>query len=174
MKAPWFFSGPVGGTFTALATIGPLGTRLPAPGTWGSAAGLLLYSAGLVPFNNPQRWTVFLGVMLALILLAIISSAIAEKFLQKKDPGCVIIDEVVAMPLVFIGLENTMRHAQQPWVWLLLGFGLFRFFDILKPLGIKQLQKLPGGLGIVADDLAAAAAAGLVLHTLHFGITFLR
>ena len=85
--------------------------------------------------------------------------------MAKKDPGEVILDEFVAMPLCFLGWP-AMLHPLQPWAVFLLGLGLFRLFDILKPFGIRRLQYLPGGWGIVIDDTAAALAA---CATLHFG-----
>ena len=75
-------------------------------------------------------------------------------------------DEFVAQPLVFMGIQwGSPVHLFDTRTLLVLacGFALFRFFDILKPLGIGRLQSIPGGTGVVADDLAAALAAGLVL-----------
>jgi phosphatidylglycerophosphatase A len=95
----------------------------------------------------------------------------AEKRLQMRDPGMIVLDEFVAVPLVFVGMGGYGGIIAQHGGWpvLLGGFGLFRFFDILKPLGIKRLQNLPGGLGCVADDLAAGLAACVSLHLiLHF------
>lgn len=87
----------------------------------------------------------------------------AEHRLGQKDPGEVILDEFVVMPLCFLGWESLIGRIP-PWAVLLVGFGLFRFFDILKPLGISRLQRWPGGWGIVADDLGAALAACATLH----------
>ena len=80
----------------------------------------------------------------------------------------IVLDEFVAVPLVFFGLGGTngLIAYYGGWPILLLGFGLFRFFDILKPLGISRLQNLHGGVGCVADDLAAALASCICLHLL--------
>jgi phosphatidylglycerophosphatase A len=86
----------------------------------------------------------------------------AEFRLGEKDPGCVILDEMVAMPLCFVTSAG-LRNRFSMWVILLGGFLLFRFFDIVKPFGIKKLQNFNGGIGIVVDDLAAAIYAASVL-----------
>jgi phosphatidylglycerophosphatase A len=147
------------GLVVATATLGPLGARLPAPGTWGSAAGLLYY---LVFFSRlPALW--FIPLCLLTLYLAVAFCGEAELRLGESDPGKIILDEVVAIPLCFLHAQ-VLLHAMPHWVVLLAGFALFRFFDILKPLGIARLQKLPGGWGVVADDAAAALATCASLH----------
>jgi phosphatidylglycerophosphatase A len=150
-----------------LSTLGPLGLVKKGPGTVGSVAGLVLYT---VLFHHSS----FFGFVLMSALLTYLAVGIcdaAEKRLQMRDPGMIILDEFIAMPLVFFGMGGygglIAEHGS--WPVLLGGFALFRFFDILKPLGISKIQNLPGGLGCVADDLAAAAAACVSLHLiLHF------
>lgn len=101
------------------------------------------------------------------IYLGIVFCGQAELWIGKPDPGEIILDEFVAIPLCFIGTHTIME--QYPvWIIMLLAFCLFRFFDIVKPLGIKRLQKLEGGLGIVADDLAAAIATCVCIHTIFY------
>jgi phosphatidylglycerophosphatase A len=73
----------------------------------------------------------------------------------KKDPSCVVIDEIAAVPVALAGVGG--------W-WIVLGFCLFRLFDVWKPWPIRQSQELPGGWGIVVDDLLAAGAACGVTH----------
>lgn len=90
----------------------------------------------------------------------------AELRLGKVDPGEVILDEYVAMPLCFLGWSE-LTLTWPAWAVLLAGFALFRFFDILKPLGIARLQNLPSGWGVVLDDLAAALVACGGLHVGH-------
>jgi phosphatidylglycerophosphatase A len=87
----------------------------------------------------------------------------AEVRLNQRDPGQVILDEVVAIPLCFLGWPAIVA-VLPVWAALLVGFALFRLFDITKPLGISRLQDLPGGWGVVVDDLAAALAACATLH----------
>lgn len=150
-----------------IATLGPVGRIKKAPGTWGSVAGLLLYA---VCFHQSG----LLGYLLLasfLTFLAIGFCDAAEQRLQMRDPGMIVLDEFVAVPLVFFGMGGSQGLVVQHGGWpvLLAGFALFRFFDVLKPLGIKRLQNLPGGVGCVVDDLAAGLAACITLHViLHF------
>ena len=141
------------------ATLGPVGRRLPAPGTWGSLAGLLYFFAGFAGMD--LAWQLILGGLGAWLAVGICGEA--ELRLERTDPGEVILDEVVAMPFCFLGWAS-LRASLPPWVVGLAGFALFRFFDINKPFIINKLQKLPGGWGVVADDLAAALATCAVLH----------
>lgn len=141
------------------ATLGALGRNLPAPGTWGSAAGVLFFFVFFARLG-------VVGNLLASAVAAYLAVGLcgeAEIRMKKKDPGEVVLDEVVAMPLCFLGWD-TLTRAWPVWLVLLAGFALFRLFDIAKPLGIRRLQALPGGWGVVADDLAAALAACAVLH----------
>lgn len=144
----------------AVATLGPLGTRLPAPGTWGALAGtgyffLLFRSVG---------WEVNLVWTALACYVAVAFCGDAARRLGQTDPGEVILDEFAVMPLVFLGWRAGAVAELPAWVALAAGFGLFRFFDILKPLGIDRLQRWPGGWGIVVDDCAAALAACGALH----------
>lgn len=143
----------------AAATLGPLGRKLPAPGTWGALAGLL-YFAGF--FSRATLGENLLASALG-AYLAVALCGEAEVRLGEKDPGKVILDEFIVMPLCFLGWRDLSGHLSFAVV-LLAGFGLFRFFDIVKPLGIGRLQRLPGGWGVVADDVAAALAACATLH----------
>ncbi|MGF1483216.1 MAG: phosphatidylglycerophosphatase A [Opitutales bacterium] len=145
-----------------VATILGLGRSGAAPGTRGSAAGLLWY---LIAFH----WTAPLPALLIFLASCYVAIAFcheAEARLYKEDPSEVILDEFVAVPLVYLLIPFHAFNETTLYVVLALGFGLFRFFDIVKPLGIARLQKLEGGLGVVVDDLAAAFAANLTLHLL--------
>ena len=149
------------------ATMGPIGRIRKAPGTWGTVVGMAVYA---VFFHNASP----IGFIILAALSAYLSVAIcdaAEKRLQMRDPGMIVLDEVVAVPLVFIGMGGNAGLIVQHGGWpvLLAGFALFRLFDILKPFGISKLQNLPGGLGCAADDWAAGLAACVCLHLiLHF------
>lgn len=147
------------GFVIACATLGPLGRKLPAPGTWGSLAGLLYF---VVFFYRANIGGILVGSALA-SYLAVGLCGEAEIRLRKKDPGEVILDEVIAIPLCFLGWRSLLGVAPL-WVLLLAGFALFRLFDILKPFGIARLQALPGGWGVVVDDVAAALVACATLH----------
>ena len=140
-----------------LARLGPLGT-LKAPGTWGSLAGIAWYV--LISFQLDML--ISLAITAAATYVAIGICGEAEVRLKKRDPGEIVLDEFIAIPICFIGIP--VNQFSEPWIILLIGFAVFRFFDIVKPLGIKRLQHLPGGTGVVMDDIAAALATCVVLH----------
>jgi len=141
------------------ATLGPLGRRLPAPGTWGSAAGLIYFTVLFYP-RGPLGYTLLCA---AGLYFAVAMCGEAEFRIGRKDPGEVILDEFAAMPLCFLGWP-ALLGTLPVWAIMLAGFALFRLFDIVKPFGIRRLQDLPGGWGVVIDDVAAALAACLALH----------
>jgi len=150
-----------GNWVAAVATLGPIGQKLPAPGTWGSLAGLLYFR---VFFTRVNTWE-NIGISVVAAVIAAWFCGMAEVVLGKKDPGEVILDEFVAMPLCFL-FWPTLVQRWPVWAVLLGGFALFRFYDILKPLGISRLQNIKGGWGVVIDDTAAALAACATLHVL--------
>lgn len=128
-----------------------------SPGTFGSAAALplcvLVWLLGLA-FGTPFAFL----LITALVIVSIVVAEEAEKLLGEKDPPCVVIDEFAGMLITFAGISLT-------WEVAIVGFLLFRFFDILKPIPVRTLEKiLPGGAGIVMDDVAAGVMAGLVLQ----------
>lgn len=143
----------------ALATLGPIGNKLLAPGTWAAFIGLWFY---VLCFRGLSFLSFFCLSALC-VYIAILICDRAEHHLQTRDPDCIVLDEFVAMPICFLGFhEHLETHGL--WGLLLLGFMLFRYFDIWKPLGIYKLQDLPGGLGIVIDDVVAALATNVLLH----------
>lgn len=144
---------------TWIATVGGLGHVPVAPGTWGSLVGLLL---GLLLIRAlPQP--IGLTILAALFLIAVPLCTKAERHLTQHDPRAVILDEVWGMAAILVALPWTAAS----WRWLVLAFLLFRAFDVLKPPPLGQLARLPGGWGIMADDLGAAAYTALVLILLH-------
>ena len=98
-----------------------------------------------------------------MLALGVPICSIAARRLGSKDPGAVVWDEIAAMPVVFC-LTSFDRPAGSLAAVLALGFGFFRLFDIAKPPPCRWLEHLPGGWGIMADDLGAAIYAGLCLH----------
>lgn len=152
---------------TACATLGPIGRIRHAPGTWGSLAGLAYQLVFFHALSSSWVGHLVTAVLIGTgIWFAIAICAEAEFRLGKRDPGEVVLDEFVAMPICFLGWPAMLVEPLGRWpiVVFVAGFVLFRFFDILKPLGIRRLQDLPGGLGVVADDVAAALASCLTLH----------
>jgi len=143
------------------ATLGPVGRMGKAPGTWGSVAGLAYFT--LFFSDMGVLGTLLFGAVG--IYLAVAMCGEAEFRLGKRDPGEIVLDEFVAIPFCFLAWQQLTDVAPR-WAIFLAGFGLFRLFDIWKPLGISKLQSLPDGWGVVADDIAAAIATNVVLHLL--------
>lgn len=124
-----------------------------APGTWGSAVGVLIWL--LVYRLEPMS---YLAVLAALFIIGVFSAGAAEKIVDRGDPGIVVIDEIVGQ---LIALSLAPAHPAAA----LAGFCLFRFFDILKPFPIGWIDRhLHGGLGIMLDDVVAGLYALLVLQ----------
>jgi phosphatidylglycerophosphatase A len=147
-----------------LATLGPVGMRMPAPGTWGSAAGVVFF---FVCFTQLGYFEYVL-ISAAMAYLAVGICGQAEIQMESHDPPEVIFDEFVAVPICFYGWRMiTGAQPLQVLGLLLAGFVIFRFFDIRKPFVINSLQRLPGGWGIVLDDTAAALATCGTLHAAH-------
>jgi phosphatidylglycerophosphatase A len=109
-------------------------------------------------------WVPTVLVTLAVCYLAVGFTGEAARRMGRVDPGEVNLDEFVVMPLVFLGWHSGFTAGWPIWAVLVAGFALFRFYDILKPLGIARLQSWPGGWGIVVDDVAAALAACVTLQ----------
>ena len=123
------------------------------PGTAGSLAALL--PCGLLSLLPLPVSVIFL---IAFIVLAVWTAEVAESILGQKDPGCIVIDEFAGMMITLIGIQFTWQSA-------LAGFFIFRILDIAKPFPIRYLERtIPGGAGIVMDDVAAGIAAHLVLR----------
>jgi len=127
-----------------------------APGTAGSIVGLGAYAL--------MRWAhattlAELLVIVALIAVGVWSATLAERHFGLDDPGPVVIDEVAGM-LISLALTSV------GWTGAVAGFVLFRLFDIVKPYPAGRLERLPGGLGIMADDAMAGIYANLALRAL--------
>ena len=147
----------------SLARVGPFGRMRHAPGTWGSLAGLVYQ---LLIFHYQSSLMVVLFSLIT-IWFAVGICGEAEFRLGKRDPGEVVLDEFVVMPLCFLGwpsVASVLPTWATPWSIYIVAFALFRLFDITKPFGISKLQDLTGGWGVVIDDVAAALAACAVLH----------
>ena len=139
-----------------VATFFYLGKLPFAPGSWGSLGALLLW------LLLPVTFSVHLSVIIILFVLGVYSSSRMAKYLNDHDPSEVVIDEVVGMGISLFMLPHNF------WLYL-LSFILFRVFDILKPLFIYRIQNLPGGWGIMLDDVLA----GLLTFTIVKGITII-
>ena len=138
----------------AIATFFGAGLMKPGPGTWGSVAALLLW-AGTAWAVHLSRFglNIFLaiGIVLALVV-GVPAATIAASESGRHDPGFVVIDEVAGQWIALLACPPDWGHA-------LIALFLFRLFDITKPFPARQLESLPGGWGIVFDDVAAGLYA---------------
>lgn len=150
------------GDWFALATVtaGFSGLIRPAPGTWGSlvAAGLALIPALL---GVGWWWLFALGALVASIANVLLGQWIEDHF-RCKDPGAVVVDEVAGQWVTFIGFATL-----SPW-HVLVGFALFRVFDIVKLPPCRRLERLPRGWGILLDDIVAGIYANVILQVLAY------
>lgn len=134
-----------------------------APGTWGSLLALPLHF-----FLRQLTPGYYALALTGIFLLAVITAGQAEKILNRKDPGVVVIDEVIGMLITLIAAPNN------PLFWL-LGFLIFRFFDIFKPYPIRLIdQRVNGGIGIVLDDVMAGIYSLIVLQIFCYAIIMLK
>jgi phosphatidylglycerophosphatase A len=135
----------------AIATVFGVGYAPVAPGTFGSAAGLLLW------WLLPASTVTHVIVIVALFAAGSWSGSIAERHFGRTDPGQVVIDEVMGM-LITLFLNPV------GWIGAVLGFFMFRVFDVIKPYPSDRLERLHGGVGVMADDGMAAIYANLALR----------
>lgn len=148
-----------------LATLFGAGYVKYGPGTVGSVVGIFWF---LLIATIPSLWGYWIVLLLSLYIAAALCGEAATR-IGKKDPGSVILDEFVAIPICFIGLEQQVFH-QNGWILLLAGFALFRLFDITKPWLIGCLDRIEGGWGILLDDVGAALITCVCLHLLSWWI----
>jgi phosphatidylglycerophosphatase A len=126
-----------------------------APGTWGSLVGLLLFY-----LLHSLSFPVYLAVVTCLFVVGSFAAGEAEKILDNRDPGVVVIDEIVGMLITMIAVPAT------PLI-MVLGFILFRVFDIAKPFPVNFFdRRFHGGLGIMLDDVVAGIYSLIILQLL--------
>lgn len=149
-----------------------------APGTWGSAVGVLIYLAFarledkanlfFIPkgWSEPQvnAWIQVVNLLLFLLfcLLGIWGASRATKLFKHKDPSQAVVDEVMGQLIVYLFVPFDIS-----WKLILTGFLLFRLFDIWKPYPIDSLQGLPAGIGVCADDILAGVYGGICLSIVY-------
>jgi phosphatidylglycerophosphatase A len=152
--------------------------RIPmAPGTFGSAAGVLWFGLLLA---TGSLWLFALGTTVGIALSVWLCGA-AEKTLGQRDPGSVVLDEIAALPVSFVawvviavwqtGLLPSLTYFFSARTWpLTLGvFMAFRFFDVAKPWPVYQSQSLPGGWGVTIDDVLASVYVNAVVLLVYAG-----
>jgi phosphatidylglycerophosphatase A len=138
-----------------VATVAYCGYAPIAPGTFGSAAGLLIYLV-VVAARSPA---VEIALIVATLLAGVWSATQAERHFGGIDPGPVVIDEV-------LGMLVTLAFIPVGWSGALTGFVIFRVFDVIKPYPANRLEHLHGGLGIMADDAMAGIYSNVCLRLL--------
>jgi phosphatidylglycerophosphatase A len=136
-----------------IATVLGVGYVPVASGSFGSAAGLVVWA--LLPST-----TVVHAAAIALLFVAgSWSGSVAERHFGRRDPGEVVVDEVMGMLI-------TLFLIPVGWTGALVGYLLFRFTDVVKPFPARRLEHLPGGIGVMADDAMAAIYANLALRAI--------
>ena len=137
-----------------VATFFGAGYGKPGPGTWGSVAAVLLWAAFAFP-PHPSALTLTLALTLGIVITTVLgvpAATIVERESGRTDPGFVVVDEVIGQWIALLGSPADWRHG-------LIALVLFRIFDITKPFPVRRLERLPGGWGIVFDDVAAGLYA---------------
>ena len=135
------------------------GLLRPGPGTYGSVAALVLWFFA-IHATHPKPLTAALATLIAALvatLIGIPAATIVARESGREDPGHVVIDEVAGQLFALIAIPADWRHAA-------IALLLFRLFDITKPPPIRQLERLPGGTGIMLDDVAAGLVALALGH----------
>jgi phosphatidylglycerophosphatase A len=149
---------------TLVSTFLGIGRLHPGPGTWGSAATVLLWAAISYELSPSLRVPAAIVLAVLVILIGIPAATQTARASDSKDPQFVVIDEVAGQLIALIAVPLG-------WKTFLAGFILFRAFDIVKPPPVRQLERLPEGTGIVLDDVAAGFLALVVMQILlRFGL----
>lgn len=150
-----------------------------APGTYGSAVGVVIYFGfewvgsialillyggdGKLPaYSWPAIHAVVVVLLTFFCLVGIWASGRTAPIFGRKDPSQAVVDEVMGQLITFCFVPFGVS-----WMFLLLGFLLFRLFDIVKPFPARAMESLSGGLGICADDIVAGVYAGICLAVAH-------
>lgn len=141
----------------SIATLGPIG-YLTAPGTWASTITLGIVYAAHVLHVSSLMYALFTFSSCIVAWYAVVYSL---DYFRSSDPSEIVIDECVGCLVTFSGVPCTMAT-------LMVGFLLFRFFDIKKPFGLKKLEGMGGAWGILLDDIGAGILSNLILQILLF------
>jgi phosphatidylglycerophosphatase A len=150
-----------------IATVLGLGDRLPAPGTTaGSLPAAVGWWLAMTVLSDPtSRLVATLSGTFLVVVVGIWAARVESDRRGAGDPGPVVIDEVAGQWLTMAPalLVVVTPNAADIGLLAVAGFFLFRLFDVVKPWPIRRFERLPGGLGIVADDLVAGVLAGALL-----------
>lgn len=137
-----------------MASVFYMGYLPVAPGTLGSLAAVLLY------YFICRNTIMMSAVILVIIILGFVTSGRVEKIFGEKDPDEIVIDEFAGMLISLYRIPPVMGY-------VVTGFLLFRFFDIVKPKPIRDLEKLKGSMGIMSDDIIAGVYTNIALQVVY-------
>lgn len=136
-----------------ISTIFGIGYLPAFPGTVASAVTVLIYYFFLHSFH----WILYISFLLLIFFLGVYSSYIIQKDSDEEDPSKIVIDEVGGQMAALFLVPSRM-------LYLVLAFLIFRFIDIVKPFSLKKIELLPGGWGVMVDDLVAGIITALIVH----------
>lgn len=142
-----------------------------APGTWGSLVSVLLFVPVYYWLEGAAQWFTYLVILLGLTPVALWSIERALEHWKGTDPQPIVIDEIVGQWVAYAGIVAAnagglpVALAEARWKYLLMGFILFRVFDVAKPFPIRRSERWPGAAGVLLDDLLAGvyASGGVLL-----------
>lgn len=138
-----------------------------APGTWGAALAVLLWLPLYLWAPENVTFWVTLAAAVVYCVIGTWASGVSETY-WGPDPREACADEVVGQWVSLIPLSAGV--AVVPWWMILVSLALFRFFDIFKPLGIRKMEKIPGGAGMMADDILSAVYVDVILYVILYFI----
>lgn len=142
-----------------LATSFGFGFLPKAPGTWGAIFAVLLWLPLYIWSEQPAIFCITLAATVVYFFAGTWASTLSEKY-WGKDPVIACADETVGQWISLLPLSGV---AVTPWWMILVSLALFRFFDIYKPLGIRSMERFPGGYGMMADDILAGVYSCIIL-----------
>lgn len=131
-----------------------------APGTWGALIGILIWLPVYLWLPGIPAWVITIIAVIVLGISGTWASSVSERY-WGKDPVAACIDETVGQLISMLPLCGGPDAA--PWWLIVVSLALFRFFDIFKPLGIRKLESLPRGLGMMADDVLAGIYSAVIV-----------
>jgi phosphatidylglycerophosphatase A len=145
----------------AFATAGGAGFAPKAPGTAGSLVGVLLY----LIIEGMHGGAYYPHAIIFFLIVGVWASSRVER-LYGHDSQRIVIDEVVGQMITFAPAAGRFHLSA---LYIAIGFGLFRFFDIVKPFPVRRLEEFKGGIGVIADDVGAGLYAMITLALIRYG-----
>lgn len=134
-----------------------------APGTWGAIVAVILWLPLYIWCPGVPAWIATVAAIAFFAVAGTWASSVSEKY-WGKDPVAACVDETVGQLISMLPLCGGAAAA--PWWLIPVSLALFRFFDIFKPLGIRRLERLPGGMGMMADDILAAIYSAIIVEAI--------